>query len=316
MILVVVGYNKHIRFRKHTIVVREFCRSEGNKYKTLERVPISKVKALVILGRSKTISVNVLHELVRRGIPVVLSYRGLSIFTVPAEGAHYEVRMKQYMLDDEKKLPVAREIVRGKIMGQRQFLYDLNRSRELDEVREAIVELKRMAIETYKVKDLDAVRNIEAEAAKVYWDAMKNFWGVYGFDKRRKRFEDPRDPVNSSLNFLYTILASYGAAAIAATSLDPYVGFLHMESARRAGLVFDIIEEFRPIVDRAVNHALRITKGRFDYKVLVEAFERRIFATYAYRSRRMSAVQIMISQAREIERYLLTGKPYQGFVVR
>ena len=47
------------------------------------------------------------------------------------------------------------------------------------------------------------------------------------FSGRRKRYDGASDPVNVSLNYLYTVLASECAMQLQLNGLDPYAGFLH-----------------------------------------------------------------------------------------
>lgn len=63
----------------------------------------------------------------------------------------------------------------------------------------------------------------------------------------------PRDPFNALLSFLYTLLTAEAADALAATGLDPALGFLHAYRAGRASLACDLIEPYRSLaVDRLV----------------------------------------------------------------
>jgi len=312
LIVVVEGPGKFIGVKKHTLVIRKKDR-EQKKLKTVERIAISNVNALVIIGGRKSISLDTIYELARRNKPIIISYRGFRAFIFPPFGSHYEVRIAQYSMDDSKRIAIARELVRNKVQGQKNFLRDINRSANIDEIASAVIELRGIINALNSAEDLSEIRNLEARAADVYWRALKNVWSEYGFDKRRKRFDNPKDVVNKSLNYLYTILASYAAAAISTSSLDPYIGFLHDPSPRRPALVWDLVEPFRPIVDRAVNRALH--RKPDNREILLEEFQRGLYKPYIYAGKRMSAIQHMARVVRNIETYLLTGKPFKGFVV-
>lgn len=310
MIVVVEGPGKFISLRKHTLIIKK---KEGKRTKVVERVSVSNVNALVIIGGRKSISLDAIYELSRRNKPIIISYRGFRAFIFPPFGSHYEVRIAQYSMDEKRRTIVARELIRGKIQGQKNFLRDINRSANSEEIANAVLELRRLMGELNSVDSVDGVRNVEARAADIYWNALKNVWFKYGFDRRRKRFDNPKDIVNSSLNYLYTILASYAAATVSTSSLDPYIGFVHDPSPRRPALVWDLVEPFRPIVDRAVNRALRRDPGNRD--VLLEEFQRGFYRTYVYAGKRMSAIQHMARVVRNFETYLLSGKEFKGFVV-
>jgi len=109
----------------------------------------------------------------------------------------------------------------------------------------------------------------EAEASKYYWESLSIIIpSETGFDgRRRKRHDNPKDPFNISLNYLYTILASEVWFAIDLSGLDPYIGYLHEDSSRRPSLVMDLMEEFRqPIIDKPLTNFFTTTN---DWKQLL-----------------------------------------------
>jgi len=110
----------------------------------------------------------------------------------------------------------------------------------------------------------------EAEASKYYWESLTLIIpSEVGYDgKRRKRYDNPEDPFNISLNYLYTILASEIWFAIELSGLDPYIGYLHEDSSRRPSLVMDLMEEFRqPIVDKQL---IKFFTSTSDWKKLID----------------------------------------------
>jgi len=98
----------------------------------------------------------------------------------------------------------------------------------------------------------------EGEASRIYWK------GVSRILPREIGFENPSDPFNIALNYLYSILASEVWFAIELAGLDPYLGYLHKDSSRRPSLVMDLMEEFRqPVVDKELIHFFSLdTKWR------------------------------------------------------
>jgi CRISPR-associated endonuclease Cas1 len=59
-------------------------------------------------------------------------------------------------------------------------------------------------------------------------------------------------PLNALLNYAYGVLESQVRIAVLAAGLDPSVGYLHASHPGRAPLVYDLMEPFRPLVDRLV----------------------------------------------------------------
>ncbi len=122
-------------------------------------------------------------------------------------------------------------IVKAKIRAQGRALQDLTGSDG---------GLAEMAA---KVRSGD-VGNLEAEAARRYWPAL---------------FEDPSfrrgrhaGRANPHLNYGYAVLRAMVARAVCAAGLHPGLGIHHHNRYDAFPLVDDLMEPFRPIVDRAV----------------------------------------------------------------
>ena len=61
-----------------------------------------------------------------------------------------------------------------------------------------------------------------------------------------------RHPVNALLNYGYAILESQVRIAIAELGIDPTIGYLHVCQSGRQAFVYDLMEPYRPQVDRGV----------------------------------------------------------------
>ncbi|GAB5468551.1 MAG: type II CRISPR-associated endonuclease Cas1 [Rhodospirillales bacterium] len=93
-----------------------------------------------------------------------------------------------------------------------------------------------------KVKSGDP-ENVEAEAARRYWPLL------FGPDFRRDR---AAPGLNGLLNYGYTVLRSGVARAVVASGLSPSLGLMHSSRVNAMVLVDDLMEPFRPLVDREV----------------------------------------------------------------
>lgn len=90
--------------------------------------------------------------------------------------------------------------------------------------------------------------NIEGQAARFYWPAL------LGQDFRR----DPDgDSPNDLLNYGYIVLRSAIARALVAAGLHPVFSLQHSHRANAFALADDLLELFRPRVDRAVVELVR-----------------------------------------------------------
>jgi CRISPR-associated protein Cas1 len=87
-------------------------------------------------------------------------------------------------------------------------------------------------------------RNVEARAARIYW---KNLFGEDGF-----RRNPEGEGLNPPLNYGYAILRAIVARALCAAGLHPSLGIHHHNRYDAFCLADDLMEPFRPLVDRTV----------------------------------------------------------------
>lgn len=85
--------------------------------------------------------------------------------------------------------------------------------------------------------------NMEAQAARRYWTALMGT----GF----RRNTDGDGP-NALLNYGYTVLRAVLSRAICAAGLHPTLGIFHSNRANAFALADDLMEPYRPLVDRVV----------------------------------------------------------------
>lgn len=95
-------------------------------------------------------------------------------------------------------------------------------------------------------------QNLEARAARIYW---KN---LFGEDDFRRNPEG--EGLNPILNYGYAVLRAICARALCAAGLHPSLGIHHHNRYDAFCLADDLMEPFRPVVDR-VAAALRDARG-------------------------------------------------------
>ena len=104
--------------------------------------------------------------------------------------------------------------------------------------------LARSARDAATPEDGDLLRT----AAESHAYLLRELGLTLPFDGRNRR--PPRDAINALLSFLYALLRHDCVSALTAVGLDPFVGFLHTDRAGRESLALDLMEEFRPWVER------------------------------------------------------------------
>lgn len=170
------------------------------------------------------------------------------------------LRQAQFRAADDgvQTLAVARAVVAGKLRNSRQIL--MRGARETDDVAEKdtlVRAAKLLANQIRKIPsagDLDTLRGLEGDAARLYFEALPQVMKAsvradFPFDCRSRR--PPRDRFNALISFLYALVMSDCRSALDAVGLDPQLGFLHAVRPGRPALALDLLEEFRaPLADR------------------------------------------------------------------
>lgn len=166
------------------------------------------------------------------------------------------LRREQYRAADDpgRSHRLARSFVVGKVANCRAVLMRGAREAATEESREALERAARRLADAgaslLQSPTVESVRGHEGDAAATYFGAfdhvIRKQKEVFRFEGRNRR--PPRDPINALLSFLYALLLHDCASALAATGLDPQVGFLHVDRPGRPGLALDLMEEFRPIL--------------------------------------------------------------------
>jgi len=169
----------------------------------------------------------------KAGVPVVYcDHFGRPLGMMLPASRHTRVAARhraQVALSEPRRKRAWQEIVRAKVSNQATVVPD----------PDASVRLRELA---HRVRSGDTT-NCEAQAARIYWRA---------FGESFRRNSDGEDAVNGALNYGYTVLRGATAQAVMATGLWPTLGVQHSARGNAWCLVDDLIEPFRPAVDRAV----------------------------------------------------------------
>jgi len=114
------------------------------------------------------------------------------------------------------------------------------------------------SFEKYREQTVPEVRNsfmgTEGTIARIYWQAIGNTLPrKFRFQKRSRR--PAKDHFNAAINYGYGMLYSVVESGLFAVGLDPQLGILHTDEYTKPTLSFDLIEAFRPWVDRMIIEA-------------------------------------------------------------
>ena len=163
------------------------------------------------------------------------------------------VRQLQCYSDVSKRQEIAADIIKKKILAQRNILSVKNKSLQNSAIKSVIGKLSALAKLAVGSKSIEKLMGIEGVAAKAYFDtfAILLSGGAFKWNGRHKR--PATDPVNAMLSFGYSMLEKDVRRAISTAGLASSIGFLHELNYRKDSLVYDLMEFFRPtIIDKLV----------------------------------------------------------------
>lgn len=221
------------------------------------RIPIHTLGGVVCFGQVSC-SPAMMHLCAERSVAIsFLSEHGRFLARVegPVSG-NVLLRREQYRWADsmDQSAAVAMAVVTAKVANSRVVLLRSLRDRpERDgavAIEQAAQVLKDRLTGLKPGVGLDAVRGVEGECARVYFNVfdhlITNEKEQFFFHGRNRR--PPLDRMNALLSFLYVLLEHDVRGALQAVGLDPAVGFLHRDRPGRSGLSLDLMEEFRAFI--------------------------------------------------------------------
>jgi CRISPR-associated protein Cas1 len=223
-------------------------------------VSATKVRS-VLVTTAVYISSDALELAIANNIDVVfLNKFGEPIARVwpPRMGSTAAIRRRQLeAADGDLGLEVACEWVSTKLRNQAEFLEDLSRKRPRQrELFDAPLGTIRSGLAQISELDgtLDDQRGrllgLEGSAGRAYFACLGRLVPEgYRFDGRSR--QPARDGFNAMLNYAYGVLYSLVDRACICAGLDPFLGFLHTDNYNKPSLVFDMIEPFRILAERA-----------------------------------------------------------------
>jgi CRISPR-associated protein Cas1 len=308
------------------------------------------VDSIICCSSGVAFSASALNLAVQNNIQVVFArYSGwpYAVLMPASMTGSVRARREQFTaFNDERGFILAKKFIAGKLANQANLLKLMAKNRRqsdpalsgrLYEAGKAIDEIctKVDKEQGFKIDDKrQDLMNLEAEAARFYWDATRQVLPAeLGFTGRITR--GARDPFNAMLNFGYqTILFPEVWKAIGYAGLDFYAGYLHADRPGKPSLVLDLMEEFRQqVVDRTLiglvtKNVLKsneivvaetVEEGRVlnrkVVKTLLASFQERLDTEVMFDGQRGPVKSFIHHQARRIARFLLREADYTPFTL-
>lgn len=233
---VVISSNAKLDYQLGSLVIRN---------EKITKIHLSEISTLIVETTAVSLTAALLSELVKRKIKVIFcdEKRNPSSELIPYYGCHdtsQKIR-SQIKWSKDIKEAVWTEIVSEKIKNQAELLRSLDKP-EADLLEKYINE----------IEPGDAT-NREGHAAKVYFNAL---FGM-GFTRTAA------NSINAALNYGYGIILSAFNREVAANGYISQLGLFHDNMFNHFNLSSDLMEPFRPIVDRK---AYEIAPEKFEHE--------------------------------------------------
>lgn len=198
-------------------------------------IPLSDIAVLIVSHPQVSLSHAVLAGLASSGgVFVACNEKHLPVSMLLPLASH-SLQTERFAAQAAAPLPLKkrawRQIVRAKIRAQAQL------------IEERASSDRGLLALAARVRSGDPA-NVEAQAARIYW---RELFGVNGF-----RRDPDAGGVNACLNYGYAILRATVARAICGAGLHPSLGVHHHNRYDTFCLADDLMEPFRPVVDREV----------------------------------------------------------------
>lgn len=240
-----------------TVVISSKCKlSYKNNYlivrnDDVKMIHLSEMNTLVIDTTLVSITTMLLCELLDRKIKVIFcdEKHNPKGEVMPYYGSHNTSKkvMQQSKWDDEIKSLVWQKIIKQKISNQSRVL-KINQKQNFDKL-----------MEYYNDVQINDSTNREGHSAKVYFNSL------FGMNFSRGLDED----INSALDYGYAILLSSINREVTSNGYITQLGINHKNEFNQFNLSCDLMEPFRPVVDKLVYQNKDFTFDKdFKYKLI------------------------------------------------
>jgi CRISPR-associated protein Cas1 len=218
-------------------IVQSDTLSESFKQEAVKTIPIEDIGIVILDNKQITLTHGLLEALLNNNAAVITcgSNRMPIGLHLPLEGNTTQSERTQAQI--EVSLPLKKQLWQQTIQAK-----ITNQAYVLKNCRNEVV--KNMLVWAKDVKSGDS-DNLEARAAAYYWANM--FRNIEGFRRGREGI-----PPNNLLNYGYAVLRAVIARSLVSSGLFPALGIHHHNRYNAYCLADDIMEPYRPFVDKLV----------------------------------------------------------------
>jgi len=302
----------------------------------INKIPMKDIKNVTLFGAVQ-VSIQCMIAMLEKGIDISImtlngNFRGK---VVSALGKNIDLRIKQVTKsnDDIYCLHIAKELVKGKIRNGRTLLQYYYKNKNINELKDIIIDLKTKMNSIENAKDLASLLGYEGNLSRFYFDGFRKCLNEDIPFEGRKYFPST-DMTNALLSFGYSFLGREIQSMLEANSLDPYVGFYHQIKYGRASFSLDLVEELRHIIiDRLVLRILNkgilkqddfekqtdgsVYLNKDKVKIFISQYEKFVTDTmYDYCDKSLNTRDIIKAQVERIKRSISQDINYDATLLK
>ena len=224
---VVVNTHSKLSYKNNHLIFKDASRTE--------LIHLSEVDILLLETTDIVLSTMLIKRLVDENILVIFcdDKRLPTAYLMPYYGRHDSSLQlsRQIAWREDVKAQVWTTIIAQKILNQALYLGNCG-----------FLEKSQSVIDLYHGLDLFDPSNREGHAARIYFNTL------FGNDFSREQESD----INAALDYGYTLILSMFAREIVLSGCMTQFGLKHANQFNQFNLASDIMEPFRPIIDRIV----------------------------------------------------------------
>ena len=224
---VIVNTHSKLSYKNNHLIFKDASRTE--------LIHLSEVDILLLETTDIVLSTMLIKRLVDENILVIFcdDKRLPTAYLMPYYGRHDSSLQlsRQITWSEEAKAQIWTTIIAQKILNQAFYLGSCG-----------FLEKSQSVIDLYHGLDLFDPSNREGHAARIYFNTL------FGNDFSREQDTD----VNAALDYGYTLILSMFAREIVLSGCMTQFGLKHTNQFNQFNLASDIMEPFRPIIDKIV----------------------------------------------------------------
>lgn len=224
---IVVNTHSKLSYKNNHLIFKDAYR--------LEMIHLSEIDILLLETTDIVLSTMLLKRLVDENILLIFcDDKRLPIAQLMPYYARYDASLqlsRQIAWEETVKAEVWSAIISQKILNQAYFLGEC----QFFEKSQAVMEM-------YQGLELFDPSNREGHAARTYFNTL------FGHDFSREQ----DNPINAALDYGYSLLVSMFAREVVICGCVTQLGLKHANQFNQFNFASDIMEPFRPLIDRIV----------------------------------------------------------------